>query len=274
MDKGSREKAGSMPSTMTPGILGAHAAAEAPTADERWESEKEEARLIQRSLLPERSLSGETFEVSYHFSPYAEVGGDFADFFMLPDGRMGLYLGDIVGKGLPAALYAALVMGAYRGIHKSDMQAADVLTLLNKRMLVRPVVNRYCATLYATFEPASRVMTFSNAGLPYPLLASRGMSRELGKGGIPSGMFGGVSYDQYSFELAAGDAVLFATDGVHELRNSRNEFLSAEKLGELWGDCGRKTAEESLERLFLGLREFTDGAGQDDDITAVVLKVR
>lgn len=87
-------------------------------------------------------------------------------------------------------------------------------------------------------------------------------------------MFGGVSYDQYSFELAPGDSLLFATDGVHELRNSRNEFLSAEKLGELWRECGGKTAEESLEGLFLGLREFADGAGQDDDITAVVLKVR
>lgn len=244
------------------------------TGDERWESEKEEARLIQRSLLPERSLSGETFEVAYHFSPYAEVGGDFADFFLLPDGRVGLYLGDIVGKGLPAALYAALVMGAYRGIHKSDMQAADVLTLLNKRMLVRPVVSRYCATLYGTFEPATRMMSFSNAGLPYPLLATAGECRELGNGGIPSGMFGGVAYDQYSFELAPGDSVLFATDGVSELRNSRGEFLNPQRLNDLWRDCAGRTAEESLETLFFGLREFADGAGQHDDITAVVLRVR
>jgi phosphoserine phosphatase RsbU/P len=244
------------------------------TAEERWESEKEEARLIQRSLLPERSLSGATFEVSYHFSPYAEVGGDFADFFLLPDGRVGLYLGDIVGKGLPAALYAALVMGAYRGIHKSDMQAADVLTLLNKRMLVRPVMSRYCATLYATFDPAKRLMSFSNAGLPYPLLASCGECRELGKGGIPSGMFAGVAYDQYSFELKAGDSVLFATDGVHELSNSRGAFLSPERLNELWCNCAGRTAEESLEALFFGLRDFADGERQHDDITAVVLRVR
>lgn len=243
------------------------------TADERWESEKEEARLIQRSLLPERSLAGPTFEITYHFSPYAEVGGDFADFFQLPDGRVGIYLGDIVGKGLPAALYAALVMGAYRGIHKSDMQAADVLTLLNKRMLVRPVVSRYCATLYATFEPGKRLMSFSNAGLPHPLLVSRGECRELGKGGIPSGMFGGVDYEQYSFELEPGDLVLFATDGVHELKNLRGDFLNPQRLNGLWRDCEGKTAEESLEALFSGLRDFADGAGQHDDITAVVLRV-
>jgi phosphoserine phosphatase RsbU/P len=251
----------------------AHTLAEPQSLDERWETEKEEARLIQRSLLPERSLSGSTFEVSYHFSPYAEVGGDFADFFMLPDGRVGLYLGDIVGKGLPAALYAALVMGAYRGIHKSEMQAAQVLTLLNKRMLVRPVVSRYCATLYGNFDPASRVMTFANAGLPHPLLASPGTSRELGKGGIPSGMFDGVDYDQYTFELSPGDSVLFATDGVHELRNSRGDFLNPRRLADLWRDCGTRSAEESLDALFAGLREFSEGAGQDDDITAVVLHI-
>jgi phosphoserine phosphatase RsbU/P len=245
-----------------------------PTADERWEGEKEEARLIQRSLLPEHSLSGHCFEVSYHFSPYSEVGGDFADFFLLPDGRVGLYLGDIVGKGLPAALYAALVMGAYRGIHKSEMHAAHVLTLLNKRMLVRPVVSRYCATLYANFDPSCRLMTFANAGLPYPLLASRDRCRELGKGGIPSGMFDGVDYEEYSFDLAPGDSVLFATDGVHELRNERGEFLSPQTLGNLWLDCNGKAAEESLDALFTGLREFSGCAGQHDDITAVVLHVR
>ena len=80
-----------------------------------------------------------SFEIAYRFSPYAGVGGDFADFFELPDGQVGIYVGDVVGKGLPAALYAALVMGLLRGLHKTGSGTADSLSLLNERMLVRPV---------------------------------------------------------------------------------------------------------------------------------------
>ena len=95
------------------------------------------------------------------FRRLAGVGGDFADFFTLPDGQVGLYLGDVVGKGLSAALYAALVMGLLRGIHKDGNEPGRALTLLNKRMLVRPVVGRFAVTLYATFDPASRKFTSS-----------------------------------------------------------------------------------------------------------------
>ena len=81
------------------------------------------------------------------------MGGDFADFFQLPDGQIGIYVGDVVGKGLPAAMYAALVMGMLRGIHKTGEDTATALALLNERLLVRPVAGRYAATLYAVFDP-------------------------------------------------------------------------------------------------------------------------
>ena len=82
-------------------------------------TEKDDARQIQRSLLPLGTLTGDCFEIAYRFSPHGEVGGDFADFFHLPGDQVGLYLGDVVGKGLSAAMYAALVMGMIRGIHKT-----------------------------------------------------------------------------------------------------------------------------------------------------------
>ena len=195
--------------------MGSRVAVESPFPQDRWESEKEEARLIQQSLLPTGSLRDTSFEISYNFSPYAEVGGDFADFFRLPDGRAGIYVGDVAGKGLSAAMYAALVMGALRGIHKSGVEAAAVLTLLNRRLMVRPVTGRYCATLYATFEPVSRKLTVANAGLPYPLVASNSNCSELGQGGMPSAMFDGTVYEQLSVKLAPGDSVLTATDGLH-----------------------------------------------------------
>src|SRR5271155_5525948 len=240
--------------------MGSCMTVEISTTDDRWEIEKDEARVIQQSLLPEGPLHGPSFEVAYKFSPYAEVGGDFADFFNLPDGRVGIYVGDVAGKGLSAAMYAALAMGMLRGIHKSSVPAASVLTLLNKRLMVRPVAARYSATLYATFDPKTLRLDFSNAGLPHPLVASPGRCKEVGQGGMPSGMFADVEYDQYSIQLSPGDTVLFATDGLHEMKNAQDSFLNAEELGELWRQCAKRSAGDSLDYLFSCMRAFSNGA--------------
>jgi phosphoserine phosphatase RsbU/P len=234
-----------------------------------------EAREIQQSLLPGGTLRGHSFEIAYRFAPFAGVGGDFADFFELPDGHAGLYVGDVVGKGLPAALYAALVMGMLRGLHKTGADTADSLAILNKRMLVRPVAVRYAATLFALFDPVSLRLTFSNAGLPYPVIVCESGCRKIGEGGLPSGIFPGATYESHTFELAPGDAVLFATDGLHELRDRHEQDFSWAKLQQIWQACRGMSADESLGMLFEEAAEFCAGGSQQtDDITAVVLKVR
>jgi phosphoserine phosphatase RsbU/P len=237
--------------------------------------EREEARQIQYSLLPAGSLVGSNFEIAFRFSPFAGVGGDFADFFELPDGQVGLYIGDVVGKGLPAALYAALVMGLLRGLHKTGSDTAESLALLNNRMLVRPVTGRYATTLYANFDPVSRILEFSNAGMPQPLLVSEAGCMPLGEGGLPSGIFPGASYDRHSIQLHPGDAVLFASDGLHELRDRHDKDFSWQRLQDIWLQCRNQGAEDSLGLLFEEARQFCEGGSeQQDDITAVVLKVR
>lgn len=100
-----------------------------------WASERDEAREIQQSLLPAAMLESPACEVAYRFSPFSEVGGDFADFFHLPEGRIGIYIGDVVGKGLPAAMYSNLVMGMLRGIHKTGQNTGTALTILNQRLM-------------------------------------------------------------------------------------------------------------------------------------------
>jgi phosphoserine phosphatase RsbU/P len=238
------------------------------------EYEREEARQIQLSLLPAGPLCAPDYEIAFSFSPFGGVGGDFADFFLLPNGMLGLYMGDVVGKGLSAALYASLVMGLLRGIHKEGTDPATALTILNKRMLVRPVVGRFAVTLYATFDPASRKLTFANAGLPLPLIASKAGCAPLGEGGLPSGLFPGVSYENYSVQLSPGDSVLFASDGLHELRDRYDQDFSRERLAEIWRHSYRASADHSLGFLFEEARAFSeDGSEQRDDITALVLRV-
>ncbi len=240
-----------------------------PAADDA----RTEAQIIQVSLLPKCTLRGASFEVAFRFAPLADVGGDFADFFLLPNGHVGIYVGDVVGKGLTAAMYAALVMGTMRGTNKTGEDPANVLALLNKRLLVRPVPDRYCCTLYADFDPATRQLTFSNAGAPYPLLSSQLGCCSIGEGGIPSGLFRDVAYDTYRVKLEPGDAVLFSTDGIHELQNDRGEDLSWNMLGEFWKDARRKNADESLDDLFHAIRPYAGEGQRQDDITAVALKV-
>jgi phosphoserine phosphatase RsbU/P len=238
------------------------------------EFEREEARQIQLSLLPAGPLANHSCEIAYRFSPFGGVGGDFADFFALPSGRLGLYMGDVVGKGLSAALYAALVMGLLRGIHKEGTDPAAALTILNKRMLVRPVVGRFATTLYATFDPVSGKLAFSNAGLPLPLLASKSGCTVLGEGGLPSGLFPEASYQSYSAQLSPGDSVLFASDGLHELRDRHDHDFSGGRLAEIWRQSYNKSTEESLGFLFEEARSFSEGGSeQRDDITALVLRI-
>jgi len=233
---------------------------------------KKEAQSIQASLLPTRDLTVGPVEIAFRYAPFAEVGGDFADFFVLPDGLIDIYLGDVVGKGLPAALYAALVMGTVRGIHKRGKDTSSVLSLLNDRLWTRPVPGRFCGTLYARFDPTIRRLSFSNAGLPLPVLLSKNGCRRLGDGGFPSGMFPNASYDLHTVELRTDDVVLFATDGLHEFCNPEGVEFSTKTLTEIWSQCGGKSAAQALQFLFDAMGGFSD-FGPQDDVTAVVLKV-
>ncbi|MGH9704898.1 MAG: PP2C family protein-serine/threonine phosphatase [Candidatus Acidiferrales bacterium] len=234
--------------------------------------ENEEARLVQQALLPTGPLTSPTFEIAFRSQAIAEVGGDFLDYFYLADGRLGFYLADVVGKGLSAAMYATLAMGTIRAIHKSGQTPGAVLDLFNHRLLVRPVPRRYCAIQYAVLNPATLQMQCSNAGLPYPIHVSKQSCKPLNVGGIPSGIFNAIQYEQYTLQLAPGDAVLFATDGLHEAADLDSNEFGVERLIELCGGSCNDSADALLDRVLEAAKAHSGGR-QQDDVTAVVLKV-
>ncbi len=234
--------------------------------------ENEEARSLQHALLPGGPMDGPIYGISYRNHSAADVGGDFLDYFYLSDGRLGLYLADVVGKGLTAAMYATLAMGTLRAIHKTGQQPADVLELFNRRLRVRPVPHRFCATLYAVFDPVTLEFRCSNAGLPYPIHISRGRCQPLDVGGIPSGMFDGVRYEQHTVRLAPGDAVLFATDGLYEAADAERREFGFLRLTELCAERAVDSTEQLLDRVLDAASEHSGGR-QNDDVTAVVLRV-
>lgn len=236
------------------------------------EYEIEEARNIQQAMLPAGPLRAQAIEFASKFLPAAEVGGDFLDYFQLSDRKVGLYLGDVVGKGLPAAMYAALAVGTMRGIHKTGKPPSSVLELFNQRMRVRVLPGRYCAVQYAVFDPIASELWYANAGLPKPLLISPAGCMELGEGGLPAGLFPGSRYTEHTVALTAGDAVLFTTDGLLDARNPQGDDFGPERLMEVCGESRNEPPESLLGAVFAAVEAFCDGAPQGDDMTAALLK--
>ena len=233
-----------------------------------------EACLIQSFLLPQEPLHTPACEASHMIRSFSDVGGDFLDYFRLSDQKVGLYLGDVVGKGLPAAMYAALSMGVLRTVNKTGEEPAAVLKLFNTRLRVRPIPSRYCAVQYAVFNPDNLAFSVANAGLPLPLHLSSGACRPVGTGGLPAGLFEFVNYDQVAIQLAPGDCILLATDGLSEATDRYGNPFGMDRLVELCARIDSKCSADILLRsVFEAVEEFT-GARRHDDMTAIALKVR
>jgi len=238
------------------------------------EEELEEARAIQGGMLPTEALHVGAVSVSHEFQPIAAVGGDFLDYFELPDGTIGLYLGDVSGKGLPAALYAALAVGTLRGVHKTGTPPSEVLALLNRRLLLRGIPRRHAAIQYAVFDPQKRVMQIASAGMVGPIHVTADGCRVLQLSGMPPGLFSSASYEDQSLELKPGDWVLFCTDGLTDATDGFGEQFGMERLQTICATEPPARPEEMLGRLFAAVDSFSAGCEQQDDMAAALFHLR
>ena len=234
------------------------------------EQEVEEALAIQSAMLPTASLRAGKVAIMHQLRSVREVGGDFLDYFTLSDRSIGLYLGDVSGKGLPAALYAALAVGTLRGVHKTGTSPGDVLSLVNRRLAGRAVPRRYSAVQYAVFHPERGQMQIASAGLHGPLHLGRSGCRELHLSGIPPGMFLKAEYDMHTIEIEPGDSVIFFTDGITDARDFRQEEFGIERVTELCAGLYGEPPAELLRRIFAAVGRFALGQPQHDDMTAVI----
>ena len=148
--------------------------------------------------------------VNHEFQPVDIGGGDFLDYFQLPDNSVGFYVDDVSGKGLPAAMYATVAVGILRGIHKTGQSPGKVLSVLNQRMTSRGGLRRHAAIQYGQFDPESSEMTLASAGMPGPLHFSATGCRVIELSGIPPGLFPGSEYEAVTFTLQPGDSMCAA----------------------------------------------------------------
>jgi PAS domain S-box-containing protein len=240
---------------------------------ERIEQELRIARLIQQTLLPKTlpKLSG--YDIAAYYQPAREVGGDFYDTFELEDGRLGLVVGDVTDKGIPAALVMATTRTMLRVSAQRLFPPGEVLKRANEELVADIPPNMFITCLYAILDPESGRLIYANAGHDPPYLRHHGSSvEELRARGMPLGLMPGMEYEEKEITLKRGESGLFYSDGLVEAHDPHHEMFGFPRLQRLVGT--HRSGESSLIDFLLSeLINFTgEDWEQEDDITLVTLE--
>ena len=239
---------------------------------QRYEQELRVARGIQQALLPKEVPTLEGWEVTSYYQPAKEVGGDFYDFFELPDGRLGLVVGDATGHGIPAALVMAAARSMLRAVAQASASPGDVLSRANDPLVMDIPPNMFVTCLYAVLDPESGHLVYANAGHDLPYLRRRSSDAvELRARGMPLGLMPGMSYEEKEVVLEKGESVLFYSDGLVEAHDPQRIMFGFPKLRALVADHSEQ--ESLVDSLLEELCSFTgEGWEQEDDITLLTLR--
>jgi len=250
------------------------------TNEERLEKEMRFAQRVQTALLPTelpKRLKG--VDVCARFSPARELGGDLYDYLAPEPHSLVLAVGDVSGKGVPAALYSAFAgelvrSRTFRRRYAPDrFSPAGVLASVNTILHERRLEEYYCTLCYASFDFKRRTVIIANSGLPYPIRATRETVAAIELPGVPLGSFAGSTYDEVSFDLAVGDLFVFCTDGVLEANDALGREFGGERLLEVVSSTRRGTARDLVDAIFAAVHEFRGDTPPNDDMTAVALKI-
>ncbi len=248
--------------------------------EERLEKEIRFAQRVQTALLPtELPKRMRGVDVAARFAPARELGGDMYDFLAPEPNSLVVAVGDVSGKGVPAALYSAFAgelvrSRTFRRRYAPDrFSPAGVLASVNTILHERQLEEYYCTLCYASFDFKRRTVILANSGLPYPVRCAGGAASQIVLPGVPLGSFAGSTYDEASFELSAGDLFVFCSDGVFEANDALGREFGAERLIDVIQSQCRRSARELVDAIFAAVQEFRGDTPANDDMTAVALKL-
>jgi steroid delta-isomerase-like uncharacterized protein len=237
----------------------------------RREQEMKIAAAIQRALLPQSRYSGLGFEVAATSVPCRAIGGDFFDYFTMVDGTFAFVLGDVAGKGPPAALLAAVLQGIFIANAQRGVEPAMAIREANNALVRRALEGRFATMVYGTLSPDGR-LTYCNAGHNPPLLMGTRRAMRLETGGLVVGAFEQATFDQETVLLAPGESLLAYSDGVTEAQNPDGEEFGEEQLISCVRANANLAPNDLLECLLETVRQFSTGVVQSDDITLLALR--
>lgn len=237
----------------------------------RYEQEMSSAHYVQQSLLPEEVPTIHGWQIEPLYRPAREVGGDLYDFLPLSDGRIGIVIGDVSGKGMPAAMIMATTCAMIRAAAPGASSPGEVLTLVNNLLQAHISPGMFATCFYAILDPDSDRLCFANAGHDIPYLSRAGEIVELRATGMPLGLMPEQSYAEQEVTIDKNDLLLFYTDGLVEAHDMENEMFGFPRLQQLMKDHSHSV--DLIEFLLRELQDFTGAVWeQEDDITLVVLR--
>jgi phosphoserine phosphatase RsbU/P len=250
---------------------------ERAAAQERLERDVRIAGEVQRRLFPPADPAIPGLECHGLCGPAQGVAGDYFDFLPLPEDRFGIAVGDVAGKGLPAALLMASLQGALRSLASGNADClVDLVGTLNAQIHSLTSDYRFATLFWGVFDEKLHRLAYVNAGHNPPMLLRRsGAIERLWTGGPPLGILGGAaSYQSDSVNLAPGDLLLIFTDGVTEAANEVNEQFGDERLERVLRETSTEPVASVCDRVLAAVVAFEDGQPQNDDITLVAARAR
>jgi len=237
----------------------------------RMEQEMRIAAEIQQALLPKAGHSGAFFRTSASSIPCRSIGGDFYDYVDLPTGAFGFALGDVAGKGPPAALLSAMMQGIFAAQAAASDTPCQTIARVNLALYKRGIESRFVTLMYGSLEPDGR-LTYCNAGHNPPLVVGKAGVRRLEVGGPIVGLFEHAVFEEETVLLAPNDWLIVFSDGVSEAMSANGDEYGEERILAVVDRDTSLAPADLLQAIFADVRTFTKGAPQSDDITALVLR--
>lgn len=241
---------------------------------QRWEQQLEQGRAVQTQLVPASGVDIPNVAVAAEFVPAYEVGGDLYDVFPAQDGRVAFSLGDVSGKGLPAALLMGLIQGALRsGAWYRDTASQESFAQnLNDLLCGRSAAAKFASLFWGSYDPDRGQLSYISAG-HCPGFVVRGNRLErLDSSGPVLGVLKQSRYRQVTVEFEAGDLLVLYSDGIIEATDARGEDFGEERLAEVLARCSGSSADHTRREILRAYRNFLGDNSPDDDVTLLVLE--
>jgi sigma-B regulation protein RsbU (phosphoserine phosphatase) len=243
-------------------------------SEARLERDLRRAQEIQMHLMPGIAPKIPGLDTALSFQPARELGGDLYEFLTYGRDRQVIVVGDVSGKGAPAALYGAMASGTLRSLAPQKLPPPEMLKRLNLMFLERKIEGHFITLTYAIWESRSKTLSLANAGMPLPILVRKGQSRAIRAEGVPLGLLEHTEYQSLTLHLETGDVLAFFSDGITEANNPQQEEFSSRRLENVLRQNAQRPPQEIVNRVLEEVRNFGAGRPPRDDQTLVILNVR
>jgi sigma-B regulation protein RsbU (phosphoserine phosphatase) len=241
--------------------------------EKRLERDLAMARELQFRLLPHSLPTMKNLEIAARFAPARAIGGDLYDFVNYSLSRTAIVIGDVSGKGAPAAIYAALVSGILRSHAPIEPSASEMLSAVNFSLGERRIDGQFVSLIYAVWDDENRTLQVANSGLPRPLYCHGDQVEIIEATGLPLGLFDDAEYEEFSFRANPGDLFVFFSDGILDATNRAGELFGRRQLEKIVR-CSANSAQDIVDAIFAAAAEHASGVETFDDQTVVAIRVK